>query len=240
MTSESAQAQDLAPYVGHDHLVAMREALNYNAMIERLLERWLWPYPTLLDIGAGLGEFALRMEGRGHQVMALEIDAAQRRRLETLGLVTRARIADVHEPVDAAYSLNVLEHIEDDVAALKDWSRVIVPGGSMFIYVPAFPLLYSPMDKAVGHYRRYTRASLTRVMRQAGLEVLRSGYADSLGFAAALAWRLRGGDGSLSPGTVRLYDRLIFPVSQLLDLGAGPFFGKNVWAVARIGRGGRP
>lgn len=233
---EDFSASNLAGYSGHTQLIAMREARNYNAMLENLLERWLFDRRRLLDIGAGTGEFSVRMLNRGHNVIAIEPDGMQRTLLRSQGVFCIGGIEEIVRggmaSFDGAYSLNVLEHIEDDVAALREWSGALKPGGVMVLYVPAFPVLYSAMDRAVGHYRRYTRASLERVAREAGLTVVRSGYADSLGFPASLALRARGGDGSLSGFAVRTYDSLIFPFSQALDGICGRFFGKNVWLVA--------
>jgi SAM-dependent methyltransferase len=233
---ENLCSPNLAEYSGHDQLLAMRAARHYNAMLEGLLERWLGGRRRLLDIGAGTGEFAVRMLKRGHEVIAVEPDAMQRALLRSQGMACVSDIQDIGRgpkaAFDGAYSLNVLEHIEDDAAALRSWVGALKPGGRIVLYVPAFPVLYSAMDRAVGHYRRYTRASLERVSQQAGLTVLRSGYADSLGFPASLALRARGGDGSLSVATVRTYDRLIFPLSHALDGLCSPLFGKNVWLVA--------
>jgi SAM-dependent methyltransferase len=233
---EEFSAPNPTGYSGHTQLIAMSEARNYNAMLENLLERWLFDRRRLLDIGAGTGEFTARMLNRGHDVIAVEPDGMQRTLLRSQGILCVGGIEEIARngvsSFDGAYSLNVLEHIEDDVAALRVWAGVLKPGGVMVLYVPAFPVLYSAMDRAVGHYRRYTRASLEGVARQAGLTVVRSGYADSLGFPASLALRARGGDGSLSGFTVRTYDSLIFPVSQALDGICGRFFGKNVWLVA--------
>ena len=230
---ENLCSPNLAEYSGHDQLLAMRAARHYNAMLEGLLERWLGGRRRLLDIGAGVGEFTTRMSARGHYVLGVEPDPAQCEVIRSHGLHCVQSVAELRAAsFDGAYSLNVLEHIEDDAAALRSWVGALKPGGRIVLYVPAFPVLYSAMDRAVGHYRRYTRASLERVSQQAGLTVLRSGYADSLGFPASLALRARGGDGSLSVATVRTYDRLIFPLSHALDGLCSPLFGKNVWLVA--------
>jgi SAM-dependent methyltransferase len=221
-------------YCGHEQLVAMRHARNYNAMIEGLLSHWLGDSHFLVDIGAGVGEFAQRMTARGHYVLSVEPDAAQRQVILGQCLHCVDSVSEIdHNRFDAAYSLNVLEHIEDDVGALRQWRTAVRPGGLILLYVPAFPLLYSAMDRAVGHCRRYTRKTLTQVAVDAGWTVLHSGYADSLGFLASLALRARGGDGSLSPATVWFYDRIIFPFSRLFDLLVGRVIGKNVWLVAR-------
>lgn len=231
--AQTAQEQE---YGGHDQLVAMRAARNYNTMIERLIDRWLWDCPScLVDIGAGMGEFAVRMKNRGHCVLAVEPDSAQRDHVRGLGIETVKRVQDIPYQVYGAYSLNVLEHIEDDVQALREWAQLLHAGGMLFLYVPAFPALYSSMDKTVGHYRRYTRASLEQAVRQAGLQVVRSGYADSLGFPASLMLRLRGTQwkGDITPSQVRLYDQIVFPISKALDTVVSPLFGKNVWLTAK-------
>jgi hypothetical protein len=123
----------------------------------------------------------------------------------------------------------VLEHIEDDASCVAAWYAKLKPGAPLLLYVPAFMVLYSEMDRRIGHYRRYRRRPLAALVRQAGFQIERSVYVDSLGFFASLGLRFfdRSG-GVLNPRTVRLYDRLGFPLSRLMDAAAGPFFGKNV------------
>jgi SAM-dependent methyltransferase len=140
-----------------------------------------------------------------------------------------------NDAFDFAYTLNVLEHIEDDAAALAALHARLRPGGRLLVYVPAFQVLYGPMDRRVGHLRRYRRLDLVRRVRAAGFTIEKSRYADSIGFFAALAFRLLRSDstGDLERSHVRLYDRLVFPLSLALDLLCRPFFGKNVTVVAR-------
>jgi SAM-dependent methyltransferase len=226
-------------YSGHDNLLAMREAIHYNQMLEYLLEDNLASCHHLLDIGSGLGDFMRRMTRNGHHVVGIEPDAAQREAACQAGQFCVGTIDQCMSDVyDGAYSLNVLEHIEDDVGALREWRRALRKDGLLLVYVPAFPVLYGAMDRAVGHYRRYTLDSLQKAVQAAGFEVLHGSYADSLGFLASLALRARGGDGLLSPAMVRFYDRIIFPVSRVLDIFLDRVVGKNVWVVAQASEGG--
>jgi hypothetical protein len=105
------------------------------------------------------------------------------------------------------------------------------------VYVPAHPCLWSQLDEAVGHVRRYRRAELRDKLAAAGLEVLTLYYADSIGFFAAFYLRLRGyerGRGVAGDGPMRFYDRVCYPVSRVLDaLGARRLWGKNLFAIAR-------
>ncbi len=74
------------------------------------------------------------------------------------------------ESFDLAVSLDVIEHLEDDVGALTELRRVVVPGGRLLVTVPAYQWLWSGHDEINHHHRRYTRHSLLAVARQAGWE----------------------------------------------------------------------
>ena len=222
-------------YEGADNLRAMRSAVHYQAWLTRHVTRTVHAAHAarVVDFGAGLGDYA-RPVSRLAAVTCVEPDASLRDGLEREGFATTANIADLPAGAfDLVYSLNVLEHIRRDVEALRQVRRVLAPGGSLLLYVPAFACLYSAMDAKVGHYRRYRYRGLAARVQQAGLQVISGRYADSLGFLAALAYRVARGDGTLSPASVAAYDRFVFPVSRVLDTVLHPFFGKNLWLVAR-------
>ncbi|TCS62973.1 class I SAM-dependent methyltransferase [Varunaivibrio sulfuroxidans] len=221
-------------YSGVDNLEVMKNARRYNAYLVALVNRFAPRQGTLLDFGAGAGTFARALGAASRTVACVEPDPALRERLVGDGHAAFADIADIADGrYDFVYSLNVLEHIEDDGAAVRELLRVLKPGGRCLIYVPALQILYSSMDSKVGHFRRYTKAGLKDLLQGAGFSVQWAGYADSLGFFATLAFKMLGNaDGAINPGGLVLYDRLIFPLSRALDAIAHPFFGKNVAAVA--------
>jgi len=128
----------------------------------------------------------------------------------------------------------LLEHIEDDYSILGQLYGCLMPGARLYIYVPAFQILYSAMDRHVGHLRRYRRGELVAKGRAAGFVIERSGYCDSLGFLASLAYIAIGNkDGSIDRRSLVFYDRFLFPVSRWLDLLLGSFVAKNAWVTAR-------
>ena len=88
------------------------------------------------------------------------------------------------------------------------------------------------MDRRVGHYRRYRRAGLERLVRSAQFRILRSEYVDSVGFFVSLVYRMLRRDGTISTRSVVLYDRVAFPISRALDRVTRSFFGKNLLLVA--------
>jgi len=93
--------------------------------------------------------------------------------------------------------------------------------------------LWTGLDEKIKHHRRYRRKDLERLTRSAGLSVQESRYVDSLGFLAALTFKIVGSKkAELSARAISLYDRYIVPPSRALDLLFGGLFGKNVYIVA--------
>lgn len=221
-------------YTGSSNLEAMVEAKRYNAFLVDLVVDGMRGREELLDFGAGIGTFAQALLARGVHVEAVEPDDAQRRQLESLGIVAFRSIGDVGDGVfSGVYTLNVLEHIEDDAAVLKELHRVLRPHGRLLIYVPALPLLFTAMDVRVGHVRRYRRRELLDRVESAGFAVLDTRYVDCVGVIATLAYRFVGSrDGRLDPRSVALYDRLVFPISRRLDRLFQRVAGKNLLVLA--------
>lgn len=224
-----------ATYSGTENLEVMREAVKYNAFLLDLVRRYAPATGSVLDFGAGNGTFAIPLQRLGFDVACIEPDAGLAHVLRGAGLTVEHDLAQLGTAsFEFAYSLNVLEHIEDDVAALRALRTALKPGGRLLLYVPAFQALFTSMDRKVGHFRRYRKAQLVAKVRSAGYLVETSRYVDSIGFFATLAFRLfdnRTGD--LDRRQIHWYDRFVLPASLRLDLLFAPFFGKNLLVVAR-------
>lgn len=217
-------------YTGADNLEVMSDAVNYNGWLASLVARNCRVAGRTLDFGAGSGTFAEMLRERGLTVSCLEPDRAQARALARSSFEIFTSSEQINDgDYDAIYSLNVMEHIADDDAAAAELFRMLRPGGTALIYVPAFMLLYGQMDRKVGHHRRYTKVGLSELFRRAGFQIDRCRYADSIGFFATLAFNLRAGDGSLNRSALIFYDRFLFPLSRLADVVLSNLIGKNVW-----------
>ena len=225
----------MSGYSGTDNLEVMREAVNYNRALLDFIRAQARKSGQVLDFGAGVGTFALALAGEGYAVECVEPDAAQRAAIAAAGVPVHADLAAIpRASVDCAYTLNVLEHIDDDLAALRALGSTLRIGGRLVVYVPAFPVLYTSMDRKVGHVRRYRRRDLRAKVETAGLTVLRSEYVDCLGFAATLAYRAFGSRvGDVDRDALRMYDRYAFPVSRQLDRALSRVIGKNLLLVAQ-------
>lgn len=133
--------------------------------------------------------------------------------------------------LDSAICANVLEHVEDDRAALANMAAALSPGGRIFLLVPAFPVLFGEHDRADHHFRRYTKRSLRKTVASLPLEIETDYYMNMPGF---FAWFLvvRLLRRQLSEGGIGLYDRLI-PTIRRLEQSVRPPFGQSLVAVLR-------
>jgi SAM-dependent methyltransferase len=221
-------------YTGIDLLETLQGATNYNLLLRDLILENSQGRSRMLDFGAGTGTFAKLLRTKGIEVVCVEPDTHLAEGLIRDGFLTFNDLSDVPDgSFDFIFTLNVLEHVEDDWTSFCRLTSKLATGGRLLVYVPAFECLWTSLDERVRHYRRYRRAGLERLARSAGLGVCKTRYVDSLGFFAALGFKVFGNkDGHLSARAVSLYDRSIVPLSRLLDLPLGRLFGKNVYLIA--------
>jgi len=161
-------------------------------LVFRLLEE-LPDARSFLEIGCGQGALASllakRYDYRGYEPDARSCVVAERRLAAGgAGLVVNGiPPAAPDRAFDLAGAFEVLEHLDDDAAALASWVRWIRPGGHFLLSVPAHPERFGAADRYVGHVRRYTRDGLARVMEGAGLTAVRIvSYGFPLGYV--LEW----------------------------------------------------
>jgi SAM-dependent methyltransferase len=198
---------------------------------------------SVLEVGAGLGEFASQLTGlRRHVVTDVDPGAvaamaerfSDRPEVEARTLDLAQGAIDVGTPLASVVAINVLEHIDDDTSALRSLATMVEPGGRIVLWVPGYMQLYGDFDRAVGHVRRYTPRTLTAVITAAGLtpELVRP-----VNLLGGVAWWLtvrRGGVGTPKPSLVRTYDRFVVPLTRLVERRVVPPFGQSVLGVAVV------
>jgi len=225
-------------------LLRMQKATHYTDWIVRLAA----PYPggRVLEVGPGLGIVTERIY-QGRVVTCAEID-------QMAAEIMRSRFTDVPAvrvidgnienddwrsgtgvaEYDRAVCVNVLEHVADDLAGLRNMRAALRPGGHMFLFVPALMALYGSLDRAVGHERRYSVNEVKEKAQAAGFDIVSVRYANLLG-ALGWFWSSRITRRSM-PGTtiLRMFDPLV-PIWAAVESRISIPFGMSVVCVARNG-----
>lgn len=225
---------------GYYVLESVRRARGFNRWMLSQFRPFIGD--RVLEAGCGIGNFTEQLLDRERLICA-DLDPYYTevigRRYAHLANVrtTRMDLSDAKdfEPIaqekpDTVISLNVVEHIEDDLATLKNYHDVLAPGGHAVILVPGHEWLFTECDRTLGHFRRYTRAMLADRMKQAGFEVVQTTEFNRLG---VLGWYVSGkmGRKDLSPGQMKLFNRLL-PAAKLIERLDG-LPGLSVIAIGR-------
>jgi SAM-dependent methyltransferase len=196
----------------------------------------------ILEIGSGIGNMSAFMTGAERLALS-DVDP---RHLDDLACKFGDRPGvtvsnwdlgqDPPEPIanesfDTVVCLNVLEHIEDDVRALRRMHERLVPGGRLALLVPAHAWLFNDLDHGVGHFRRYARRPLMSLVERSGFAVETCFHFNMVG---AIGWL---GSGTilrrktLGGTELGLFDRLV-PMLRLESRLPRPF-GISLIAIAR-------
>ena len=197
---------------------------------------------SVLEVGAGLGEFAEQFDFLDRQVLTdVEpycLESLNHRFQDRPQVEVREWLLPgappVQTPVDTVIALNVLEHIPDDVGALRSFAAATVPGGKIVLWVPGYQALYGDFDRRVGHVRRYTPSTLAAAGRAAGLEVESVRPVNLLG---GMAWWLAvrlGRAGQANPRLIRVYDRTLVPMTRFIEGQVTPPFGQSILGVLKV------
>ena len=220
----------------------MTRAVNYFAWQARLVLPALGR--RVVEVGCGIGNFTATLLDR-ELVIALDTEPECIARLQTRypdrsnlhALVCEPGSAEFAELVrfapDSCVCLNVLEHILDDVAALRAMASILVPGGAITLLVPAFPALYGPIDRNLGHHRRYRRKSLTALTGAANLRIEKLHYVNAIG---CLGWWINSHvlrREAQSKRQIAMFDRCVVPWLSRLETLSPPPFGQSLFAVLR-------
>lgn len=168
-------------------LVAGVEARHFwfaarNDVILATLARVVGRLPgrRVLDVGCGTGFVLAALERAGMHGSGIDMHRAslELARPRVRGPLFCSSAAEL--PFDGDYDLvalcDVIEHVDDDVAVLREARRAAVPGGHVVVTVPAGPELWTDYDAVIGHKRRYERAGLTAACARAGLTIRHIGY----------------------------------------------------------------
>ena len=208
---------------------------NYNQFIVTQFISHAACTNRVLDFGAGIGTLSNLWSKQvlASSITCFEPDERQVKILLERGLSGSTSLSEDSE-FDYIFTSNVLEHIEDDRAAIKYLFNHLSSDGKLGIFVPANRFIYSHIDKKFEHFIRYSKKDLIKKVSESGFKIDSCVFVDSIGLFAWLflkIFKLQIGesDSKLLP----IYDNLIWPISQFLDnLGFKFIFGKNLLLLA--------
>lgn len=224
-----------------DNHLGGEEASNYRQYEYEIISSYVGR--SMLEVGSGLGDFSAQFVDDLDRLvvsdpdpycveqLAKRYDARDEVEVLTYGLPDEVPVS---EKVDTVVAMNVLEHVEADVDALRSLAAAVHPGGRIVLWVPGYMQLYGDFDRKVGHVTRYTPATLRSSMTAAGLDVE---VCKPINFLGGCAWWLAvrvGGAGTPSGPLVRLYDRVVVPTTRMIERVVRPPFGQTVLGVARV------
>jgi SAM-dependent methyltransferase len=191
-----------------------------------------------MDFGAGTGTIAEILRDEYQLIVdCIEVDSSLIDVLKGKKFRVFSDLENLHCKYKYIYTSNVIEHIEDDLIVLKKLFEALEINGKLLIYVPAMPILFSSFDYRVGHFRRYQKKKLIKIVKEAGFSIEKCVYSDCIGFLAALIFKLKSKllkNSDISQRNLIFYDKIVYPVSKTLDLlGLEYIIGKNLLLIAK-------
>lgn len=214
---------------GYSALERISEAPRFNEWMYNTIRSYL--VGEILEIGCGIGNISSYAVKDGKSITLSDYDATYLSFLKAkfhgylnvkdiieLDLAKsefKKEFAHISGSFDTIFLLNVLEHIENDIAAVNNLQYLLKAGGKLIILVPSYSFLYSDMDRLLGHYRRYTIPSLTQVIHKNNLLVINAFHFNLLGMAGWY-WNKLFRQGEISQEKMSLFNKLV-PFGKLLD-----------------------
>lgn len=220
-------------------LEAMSGALNYRRTILNIFDPYLGG--DILEVGGGVGFFSESLASRAatKSLCVIEPDPASRKHIDKRcgnADVRGGTAADLPEGdrFDSIVSINVLEHIEDDLAELKIYREHLTPAGFFCLFVPARMELFAPIDADFGHHRRYDKKSLRRLLEAAGYNIVKLHYFNFAGYVLWFINFVLFRQKTFSLRKVRLNDRFVFPITRFVEQIVGaPLIGQSLIVIAQ-------
>jgi SAM-dependent methyltransferase len=224
------------PYIGTE-LEAFSHARNWKRYLHRKTAPFIGGH--VLEVGAGIGNNTdLFSTTPNTSWTCLEPDeelAPRIPRTANREVLVNTIAGVATRKFDSILYIDVLEHIEDDAEEMQRAAECLRPGGHLVVLVPAHQWLFSPMDDAIGHFRRYNRTNMMAAAPKSGASLVKLQYLDSVGMAASLANRMLLKSSQPSVSQIQFWDSYMVPVSTVIDGLFGYHVGKSLLAVWRKG-----
>lgn len=230
----------MVKYKGYTTLEVLEGADRYNKWIAESIAPYI--KPPALEIGAGTGNISCHFLNKKAlvvsdsdpelvKILSKKFSKDRNVRAEIINIEKKS--SDNKEKFKTVYSVNVLEHIKDDILALKNMHELLDKGGRVILLVPAKKRAYTNLDKKLGHFRRYEKKELLTKLEEAGFEVEKIRFFNMLGL---LSWIVRDkvsrDHTQLRPYQIRLFDSVV-PILRRIEPASIIPVGISLIAVAK-------
>jgi ubiquinone/menaquinone biosynthesis C-methylase UbiE len=227
---------------------ALRHGLNIDIELKNY-NRWIYENirealgKRILEIGCGIGAMIDLASARGRKITGVDIDE----HFLTRSKLKYAKNADIKiiksdcmdldrkfkkGSFDTVTIINVLEHIKRQEKAVRIMNKLLSAGGKLTVFVPAFQCIFGKLDKDLGHYRRYTKTTLRKVLEQNGFEIEKMHYMNFIGF---FGWYFNSkllGRGLTPVRQSLFFDKYIVPAEKMIEKIIKPPIGQSIIAIA--------
>ncbi len=224
-------------YQGQE-LELFQSATNWKNYFSNVIRPFI--HGKVIEAGAGIGSNVLFLNnGSAEKWLLLEPDKQLSTALDQLKLkgklpanceILTGTINDLTGNFDTIIYVDVLEHIQNDREELKKAAALLNPGGNIIVLSPAFQYLFSPFDKAIGHYRRYNKKMMKDITPD-NMNLLSNKYYDSAGYFASLLNKLFLRKKYPAKKQVMLWDKWLVPFSRITDKIFLHSFGKSIISI---------
>ncbi|OGV34231.1 MAG: hypothetical protein A2020_04400 [Lentisphaerae bacterium GWF2_45_14] len=227
----------------------MSDAQNYRKFLFSLLKPYI--RGRILEIGSGIGNVtSMALSCPADKISSYTCIEPEKSCIPSLEKLISA--SGIHGEIingsfpealpcgtgefDLIFSYNVMEHIEEDVAAFRICNSLLAENGVLFVFVPAFMCLFGSMDRHLKHFRRYTKKDIANKLELAGFRIELMRYCNFAGF---WGWFLNNRILKISSqksSQIALFDKVILPAQQFIENIIEPPLGQNLYVVAVKGK----
>lgn len=200
---------------------SLATATKYHKWVFSAIKKYLMSQGITLEVGAGHYGYTKLLLEVSRKVIVSDIDPDAAARIKTnlsmfdnvdVNIMDGIEAHKIREPLDNIVAINIIEHISDDDRFIKDCFSVLKNGGRLVVFAPAFPCLFSTMDREAGHFRRYLKKDLRNLLHNNGFAII---SADYFNFAGFWGWLLNkylksGVDSEATNAQVMAFDRCVW------------------------------
>jgi ubiquinone/menaquinone biosynthesis C-methylase UbiE len=222
-------------------LLKMSKAVNYQHWILEIISDYIGD--NILEVGAGIGNYTRYFLSK-KRVYAIELSSSCLRILREKFQVDNIELLqmDAASPeilslkvknIDTIVCLNVLEHIQNDLLALKNFYQILCTPGYLILQLPALKFLYGNIDRQLGHYRRYTKKMVSEKVKKTNFKIERMDYINLIGtFGWFYDARIKGIINQ-NEQHVTFFDNRIVPIVRKFERNIEIPFGQSLIVILK-------